>query len=85
MRSLRFGIPATGKGRCIPGAAKSGLFFLAVTAAAQAEPLLEAWRKLPEGANAAIVGHVETGAAHTVLKTRIGGERLLDDLEDCSC
>ena len=54
---------------------------VAVIAAAQAQPLLEAWRKLPEGADAAIVGHVEAGAAHTVLKTSIGGERLLEDLE----
>ncbi|HLF30184.1 MAG TPA: AIR synthase-related protein, partial [Xanthomonadales bacterium] len=55
---------------------------VAVIAAAQAQNLLEAWRELPDGADAAILGRIEAGEAHTVLQTRIGGERLLEDLEE---
>jgi hydrogenase expression/formation protein HypE len=55
---------------------------VAVIAPAQADALLAVWRALPGGAQAAIVGHIGTGRAHVVLRTRLGGERLLDELED---
>jgi hydrogenase expression/formation protein HypE len=44
--------------------------------------LLGAWRSLPDGAQAAIAGRIETGRQCVVLRTTLGGERLLDELED---
>lgn len=55
---------------------------VAVVAQAQAQALLDAWSQLPEGAGAALIGHLETGAARVLLGTRLGGERILDELED---
>jgi hydrogenase expression/formation protein HypE len=47
-----------------------------------AASLLGAWRTLPSGGQAAIVGRMETGRRCVVLHTVLGGERLLDELED---
>jgi len=47
-----------------------------------APALLAAWRALPEGERAAIVGRIETGRPCVVLHTELGGERLLEELED---
>ena len=55
---------------------------VAIVAAEEAEAALSRWRALPEGAGAAIIGHVEEGAPRVVLETAIGGERLLEELED---
>jgi hydrogenase expression/formation protein HypE len=55
---------------------------VAVIAPEGAESLLAAWRALPGGERAAIVGEVEAGRAHVVLRTALGGERILDELED---
>ncbi len=55
---------------------------VAVTAPEEAAALLAAWRALPGGGGAAIVGQVEAGRAHVVLRTALGGERILDELED---
>jgi hydrogenase expression/formation protein HypE len=55
---------------------------VAVVAAAQADRLLAAWRELPQGADARIIGRVETGAHPLILETELGGERLLEELED---
>jgi hydrogenase expression/formation protein HypE len=55
---------------------------VAVVAPEAAEPALNAWRALPEGADAALIGTVEAGPAHVVLATELGGERLLEELED---
>ncbi|MEZ5920741.1 MAG: hydrogenase expression/formation protein HypE [Parvularculaceae bacterium] len=43
---------------------------------------LARWQALPEGEKAAIIGEVRDGAAHAVLETEIGGERILEELED---
>lgn len=52
-----------------------------VVAAAEAEAALARWRALPAGRDAALIGH--TGVdRHVVLETELGGERLLDELED---
>lgn len=59
------------EGRCV-----------AVVAPDQADALLAAWRKLPEGEGAAIFGTTEEGAPRTVLVTELAGERILDDLEE---
>jgi len=55
---------------------------VAVVAAGEAAGLLAAWRGLPGGERAAIVGAVEAGRAGVVLRTGLGGERILDELED---
>jgi hydrogenase expression/formation protein HypE len=49
---------------------------------AEAPALLERWRKLPNGEDAAIIGSVETGQARVVLETTIAGERILNELEE---
>ena len=55
---------------------------MAVVEAAQAEAALAAWRALPGGEQAALIGHVELGDAQVVLETELGGQRLLEELED---
>lgn len=55
---------------------------IAVVAQDQAEPLLAAWKRLPEGREAAIIGCVESGQTGVLLTTELGGARILDELED---
>jgi len=55
---------------------------VAVVAEAHAEDVLAHWRCLPEGAEAALIGRVEEQPAQVLLATELGGERLLDELED---
>jgi hydrogenase expression/formation protein HypE len=55
---------------------------VAVVDPVRAPALLAAWRALPSGQHAAMVGRVETGRPCVVLRTRLGGERLLHELED---
>ncbi|MCU0990812.1 MAG: AIR synthase related protein, partial [Xanthomonadales bacterium] len=55
---------------------------VAVVAAEQAQALVAAWRELPEGAGAALIGAIEAGAPRIVLETAIAGQRILDDLEE---
>ena len=58
---------------------------VAVAAPEAAEEILQAWQSLPEGNNAEIIGQVETRSqAHqqVILETQLGGERLLEELED---
>lgn len=55
---------------------------VAVVGPDQAADLLTAWRRLPGGDRAAIVGQVGAGRAGVVLRTALGGERMLDELED---
>ena len=55
---------------------------VAVIDPSHAETLLAAWRELPGGEHAAIVGHVDIGRRCVVLRTELGGERLLAELED---
>jgi len=47
-----------------------------------AEELLETWRSLEEGQDAAIIGHIDSNIQHVLLETDIGGERILEELED---
>jgi hydrogenase expression/formation protein HypE len=44
--------------------------------------LLTQWRRLPEGAEAALIGGVEEHSPRVLLVTELGGERMLDELED---
>jgi hydrogenase expression/formation protein HypE len=55
---------------------------VAVVAPEDAAAALGVWRALPQGRDAAIIGIVENGKPHVVLDTALGGERLLDELED---
>jgi hydrogenase expression/formation protein HypE len=55
---------------------------VAVVAQAQAAALLTHWRSLPQGQAAAIVGMVEAEGTPVLLQTELGGERMLDELED---
>ena len=40
------------------------------------------WQALPQGREAQIIGRFEKGAARVILQTQLGGERLLEVLED---
>lgn len=55
---------------------------VAVTAPETAERVLALWRTLPEGDRAARIGRIRAGLGRVILHTGIGGERLLDELED---
>jgi hydrogenase expression/formation protein HypE len=55
---------------------------VAVVSPADADAALDVWRKLPQGEQAAIVGSVDDTASHVVLETELGGERILEELED---
>jgi hydrogenase expression/formation protein HypE len=55
---------------------------VAVTAAGDAARALAALRALPGGADAAIIGQVREQPARVVLETDIGGERVIEELED---
>jgi hydrogenase expression/formation protein HypE len=48
----------------------------------QANDALSRWQALPQGRDAAIIGRVSEGRAHVVLETELGGERVLEELED---
>jgi hydrogenase expression/formation protein HypE len=55
---------------------------VAVLSAEAAPRALDVWRKLPGGQAAAVIGRVNESGPQVVLQTDIGGERLLDELED---
>jgi len=54
---------------------------VAVIEHAQASQALQIWRDLGQH-DAHIIGHVEAGQPRVILETVLGGERLLDELED---
>ena len=54
----------------------------AVVSADAAQELAACWRALPAGEDAAVVGTLEAGPAEVVMLTELGGERMLDELED---
>lgn len=55
---------------------------VAVIAPEQAQAALEAWRALPLGKEAALIGKVTGNKRFVVMETALGGERMLDELED---
>jgi hydrogenase expression/formation protein HypE len=55
---------------------------VAVIAPDQADAVLAAWRALPQGAAAVRIGTIAGSDARVVLETELGGQRLLDELED---
>lgn len=55
---------------------------VAVLAPEDAERALAAWRGLPGGEHAAIIGQVEPEGRPVVIETELGGRRMLEELED---
>jgi hydrogenase expression/formation protein HypE len=55
---------------------------VAVVAQQEAEAALAALRALPAGAGAAIIGQVQERPARVILRTPLGGERVIEELED---
>ncbi len=47
-----------------------------------ADNLLQHWHALPAGEHAAIIGSVNRSGEHVLLHTELGGERILEELED---
>jgi hydrogenase expression/formation protein HypE len=48
----------------------------------EASQALEKWRSIPDGRHAAIIGKMDARLSHVVLQTTLGGERILEELED---
>ncbi len=48
----------------------------------EASQVLAIWRSIPDGKDAAIIGHVDSGLSQVILQTSLGGERFLEELED---
>jgi hydrogenase expression/formation protein HypE len=55
---------------------------VAAIAAEQAEAAVAALSALPQGDGACVIGHIDAGARHVVLHTELGGQRILEELED---
>jgi hydrogenase expression/formation protein HypE len=55
---------------------------VAVAAPDAVEPILAAWKALPGGEAAARIGHVSAGNPRVILETELGGQRMLEELED---
>jgi hydrogenase expression/formation protein HypE len=55
---------------------------VAIVDADQADQALAIWQSLPEGELASIIGEINEGSPHVILTTELGGERILEELED---
>ena len=55
---------------------------VAVVDPSEAHDLLETWRGLEEGHHAAIIGRIDANISHVLMETEVGGERILEELED---
>jgi hydrogenase expression/formation protein HypE len=55
---------------------------VAVVAPEQAAAALAAWRELPGGEHAALIGQVDAEGRPVVIETELGGRRMLEELED---
>ena len=55
---------------------------VAAVAGGDADRALAAMRALPSGRDAAIIGRVQAEPARVILETTIGGERVIEELED---
>ncbi|MDH3871791.1 MAG: hydrogenase expression/formation protein HypE [Gammaproteobacteria bacterium] len=55
---------------------------VAVVDPGAADSVLQRWHSLPEGRDAALIGHLDAAAQHVTLVTGLGGERILEELED---
>jgi len=55
---------------------------VAVVSPQDVDEALRRWTALPDGRQAALVDETAPGPGHVVLETDLGGERLLEELED---
>lgn len=55
---------------------------VAVVSPTDTDTALGIWRQLPEGRDAAVIGSIDSATKHVVLETELGGERILEELED---
>ena len=55
---------------------------VAVVDPSDAQALLDSWHDLDEGHDAEIIGHIDSSIQHVLMETDIGGERILEELED---
>jgi hydrogenase expression/formation protein HypE len=55
---------------------------VAVVSPQQADELLSVWQALPDGAAAAVIGQIDRQLDRVSLITELGGERMLEELED---
>lgn len=55
---------------------------VAVVSPDDADNVLGRWRALPQGSDAAIIGGLHAAHHRVMMKTAIGGERILEELED---
>jgi len=55
---------------------------VAVLSAEDAARGLDRWHALPGGEAAALIGHLQGSESQVIMQTEIGGERLLEELED---
>lgn len=55
---------------------------VAVIAPEHAEAAVQALRAHPQGEGAAVIGHIDHAAKHVVMHTELGGQRILEELED---
>jgi len=55
---------------------------VAIVDKSESSALLESWQSIKSGENAVIIGCVDADLNHVVLQTPIGGERILEELED---
>jgi hydrogenase expression/formation protein HypE len=53
-----------------------------VVAADQADAAVQALRALPKGEQADVIDHIDNTTKHVVLHTELGGQRILEELED---
>ncbi|MBT4839023.1 MAG: hydrogenase expression/formation protein HypE [Methylococcales bacterium] len=55
---------------------------VAIVQADQADQLMSKWQQISNGQDACVVGEIEQGKGRVILHTELGGERLLEELED---
>ena len=55
---------------------------VAVVDSVSADAVLQRWHTLPGGQGAALIGHLDAAARHVTLVTALGGQRILEELED---
>ena len=55
---------------------------VAVVDPADAQTLLDSWQSFEQGRDAAIIGRIDSTMQHVLMETEIGGERILEELED---
>ncbi len=55
---------------------------VAVISGDDADTALALWQQLPDGADAALIGTITESPQRVILETSLGGERILEELED---